>query len=611
MLASLGIGTNRFVGPQIAPPGDRTSFLSVGAAPVPIGSSNLSALLEFRKSRSLGNLAFDLRHISAGRFTEETIKNMHKAVLSAKTDALWRETMENIRQEGRSQGAIGWKDYMGEVRWFDRFYRGPHFIDYVRDPGQVELVMHPWYTFTKRLGDCDDSCLDASMRLYARIDGKLWFGTVAELFEVVAPTMAEIEPGATLLARFAHEVEVLAPDRDDRKTARFAWRRVVALKRLKHEGNLKRVETVGGRAIVVTPQHRLFKLGGHRGTLKAVRADDLSRKDQIITCADCQFDVPPDPRFDDDTLFFYGFWIGDGCYEIGHGPKLSCGNDEATKAKITAWAEINGIHVTPRKGRHGDILLNSRALEQEMRALGFVGDSHTKRVPRFVFLLSNSQIAAFLKGYFAANDSASVSTHRPLGLSISASSVSRLLLSDIQLLLTRLGVDAPVSTRLCKASGFQTKPYWTSKLEVVSETAQNRFVSMIGSIRTVAVKEAPGRARSVYALASHKVRSVSDCEPSSEFVYDLQVEGLQAFVVEGIVSHNSTLWAASLGALGAPHRFRTYRADPSRPDEWSHVAAQIYVPGQGWVNNDLTIRGAWPGYEPVGYPFKDWPEPRW
>lgn len=180
-----------------------SSFLCMGSNPIPLAGSDLGQLLRARIATPIGTRAvvrdprpirlsramtadisrpilrpmfagmsaavvysqdkngvlppFNIRHIAEGTFTEETINNMHKAVISAKTDARWRETMENIRQQGRAQGAIGWKDWLGEVNWFNSFFRGPHFIDYVRDPHQVELVMHPWHTFIKKLGDCDDS----------------------------------------------------------------------------------------------------------------------------------------------------------------------------------------------------------------------------------------------------------------------------------------------------------------------------------------------------------------------------------------------------------------------------------------------------------------------
>lgn len=107
---------------------------------------------------NLGDVGdFNLKRLADGEFTEATINNMHKAVLKAKTDGRWREMMENIRQLYRRKGVVGWKDYLGEIRALNDWYRGPHFIDYVRDPYQVELVNHPMLTYSKGVGDCDDS----------------------------------------------------------------------------------------------------------------------------------------------------------------------------------------------------------------------------------------------------------------------------------------------------------------------------------------------------------------------------------------------------------------------------------------------------------------------
>jgi transglutaminase superfamily protein len=100
---------------------------------------------------------FNVRRLSEGKFTEATIDNMHRGVIQAKTDAKWRQMMEDIRQHYRRQGLVGWKDYLGELRALDHWYRGPHFIDYVRDPHQVEMVVAPALTYMKGVGDCDDT----------------------------------------------------------------------------------------------------------------------------------------------------------------------------------------------------------------------------------------------------------------------------------------------------------------------------------------------------------------------------------------------------------------------------------------------------------------------
>jgi len=109
-------------------------------------------------SANIGDIGdFNLQRLAEGSFTEKTIDNMHRAVLKAKTDARWRGMMEDIRQHYRRNGQIGWKDYLGELRGLNDWYRGPHLIDYVRDPHQVEMVVAPMLTYQKAVGDCDDS----------------------------------------------------------------------------------------------------------------------------------------------------------------------------------------------------------------------------------------------------------------------------------------------------------------------------------------------------------------------------------------------------------------------------------------------------------------------
>jgi hypothetical protein len=198
MVSSLPVGQTSYGGPQRAPAGGRSSFLTTEPGAPPMADSDLRRLLAAQRASqaeavsharalvpaapapvpqpwsthrgafgrqgigafvsSVGTVGeYDIRHVSEGRFTEDTIANMHKAVLQAKTDAKWRQMMEDIRQLGRRLGAIGWKDYAGEARWFDNWYRRQHPIDYVRDPHQVELVNAPILTYMKGLGDCDDS----------------------------------------------------------------------------------------------------------------------------------------------------------------------------------------------------------------------------------------------------------------------------------------------------------------------------------------------------------------------------------------------------------------------------------------------------------------------
>jgi transglutaminase-like putative cysteine protease len=70
----------------------------------------------------------------------------------------------------------------------------------------------------------------------------------------------------------------------------------------------------------------------------------------------------------------------------------------------------------------------------------------------------------------------------------------------------------------------------------------------------------------------------------------------------------SILIASAMGVIGARYRFVTLKADGSRPDEWSHIFPEVFVPSRGWVAADLTVSEPL-GYRPRGYTEKFWVEP--
>lgn len=68
------------------------------------------------------------------------------------------------------------------------------------------------------------------------------------------------------------------------------------------------------------------------------------------------------------------------------------------------------------------------------------------------------------------------------------------------------------------------------------------------------------------------------------------------------------LFAAMCESIGLPVEFVTIKADRSRPSEYSHVYAQVKVPGRGWVAADLTMPDQQFGWVPgPEFPRKSWP----
>ncbi len=60
------------------------------------------------------------------------------------------------------------------------------------------------------------------------------------------------------------------------------------------------------------------------------------------------------------------------------------------------------------------------------------------------------------------------------------------------------------------------------------------------------------------------------------------------------------LLCAMFEQLGLPAQFVTIKADPKRPDEFSHVYTRVQIPNYGWVVADPTMPNKYFGWEPEG-----------
>jgi len=72
----------------------------------------------------------------------------------------------------------------------------------------------------------------------------------------------------------------------------------------------------------------------------------------------------------------------------------------------------------------------------------------------------------------------------------------------------------------------------------------------------------------------------------------------------------SVLVASTASALGYKYQFITIKSDPTRPDQWSHIYPQVFVPHSGWIPMDLSLQKRIFGWEPKGFPKKAWPGPK-
>ncbi len=140
----------------------------------------------------------------------------------------------------------------------------------------------------------------------------------------------------------------------------------------------------------------------------------------------------------DEFLEFLGLWLGDGCFDSHNKNRVIISNiDKECIECVNNVAEKLGVHVSLMPDKVS-MSVNSTLLYKMMLALGFNGHADTKRVPEFIFNLSQKQTAAFLSGYFSADGCVK-------NFEVSCSSQSLGLLNDVQTLLLRFGIISRIS----------------------------------------------------------------------------------------------------------------------------------------------------------------------
>ena len=134
-------------------------------------------------------------------------------------------------------------------------------------------------------------------------------------------------------------------------------------------------------------------------------------------------------------LEFCGLWVGDGSYDNYNKNSVILSNVD--KECIDVFMRIKdymGAEYSSMDDGGVSLRIHSTVFYKMMkRVLGFDGYSNTKKVPEFIFNLSNEQIKHFIRGYFSADGTVKK-------FEVSCASQSYELLSDLQTLFLRLGI---------------------------------------------------------------------------------------------------------------------------------------------------------------------------
>ncbi|HEX8068381.1 MAG TPA: PhoH family protein [Pyrinomonadaceae bacterium] len=254
----------------------------------------------------------------------------------------------------------------------------------------------------------------------------------------------------------------------------------------------RRVTTRFGFQIEATPEHPLLTLGAD-GTLCWRRADELRagnvlalQRGQRLFGSDASvnfiyrpsgpFDHTSKPveltQLDEPLAYMLGVLTGDGCLTFRNRIILSSA-DESIVGAFYELASRLGLHVFRNGGaRPYDYIIASAQLYQLLAHLGLsTGKAATKRVPAAILRAPEPIVAAYLRGLFDADGM----VEKRDGV-VTLSSVSELLLRQVQIVLLNFGV---VAAKAVKRTRYRGRAH-TSHLLTIAGAEAERFHELIG-----------------------------------------------------------------------------------------------------------------------------------
>ena len=292
----------------------------------------------------------------------------------------------------------------------------------------------------------------------------------------------------------------------------------------------------------VRPYVRLSELSaddvewfGHRG--------DLELTPEHHASAGVRRYIPVGPEL----MTLLGFYVAEGSGSARLGIRLAMGkNNQPLVEEIARSFEVV-FGLRPRL-YHSEVRVSEQRLLNRIAWLawgelfGFGGqDSITKRIPDLVFSVAPDLRKAFLRGYLLGDGC--------LGrTSMTLSTSSRVLATGLQYLLASLGVVASVSRRDPRLSEESARPkqprsfatvslHWT--ISIVHRDDLDRLADVWRDHpRSAQLAESVARRKSTTRrhrdiggdLIAIRVKSVTQVEPTTGYVYDFSVETDETFV---------------------------------------------------------------------------------
>jgi hypothetical protein len=220
------------------------------------------------------------------------------------------------------------------------------------------------------------------------------------------------------------------------------------------------------------------------------------------------------------------------------------------------FTKLSGEAVAVREQTRSTAISSVTAVA-EMRALGFGGTAHTKRIPGWVFCCARDLQFAFLRGFLDGDG------HVNRRGWITWTSVNRDLIEDIRHLCMVAGIPVgeacpyPIKKKFdgeLRADGAFVWQAWSYSVEHNREIGSHdpRYIERwrdTPNFKGRGVRaNRPGEG---FDIKGAKLSKIASIQPAGEAVpvYDLEVDGVHNFLADGVVVHNSGIEQLMIGWL--------------------------------------------------------------
>ncbi len=218
--------------------------------------------------------------------------------------------------------------------------------------------------------------------------------------------------------------------------------------------------------------------------LKELFAQGIDSEENIVVHNHPEIKIPINFPITDELLQTVGLWLADGSFdrEGSSNLEIACGNDRECMEIIDNFTSRYNIQYRIRGQKQVSVRIMSKTMTKIFKlALGLGGNSYTKKVPNWVFDLSNGQIALVMRGYVSGDGTVT-------GKQIRWTTASNQLAEDIQTLFLRVGINSSVFredyTHKNERSSFKTALKFINHGIISSKEDVYSFIQKVGFLQS-------------------------------------------------------------------------------------------------------------------------------